>query len=414
VRAPSPPRRRKASVLYAAPVLGCALILAACSSSNGGGSSAGTTSASGCGLPSGPIRVGIVDPLSGPNAATGLAAEDSLKVAVNEFNAASSVCGHKFSIVAFDDKGDPATSLTQARTLVSQGITIVMGESLGAAQDLIHPYFMQQKELVLTQNADPHYVEPAEGSAYEIDDYPLDSQYADNVLSYAKAKGYNDIGLLGDGTSFSQTLDAAYQTAIQADGLKLIKNVNFSPTAVDVTTQLTQLKEAGVKTVLITNVAGSNVILSSLKEMGWTPPLLSWGILNQVGTVASDLPYANIADGCTVYYSAPGAESSLLTPAVKKILNGSIAAEGLKPSTSISLTYYSNLTILQAAIEKAKSINGAKLIAAIDSIGTFSSAIPGVTYHFTASQHGGFPTSAMAMCSLAKQGPDDILYKLSG
>jgi branched-chain amino acid transport system substrate-binding protein len=419
------PRRAGSAFVYVSASIAGALILAACSSSSS--SSSGTTAsdsstpaasgaaaAGNCGsLPSGStIRLGIVDPLSGPFAATGLAATKSLKVAVDAFNAASNVCGHKFSIVAYDDKGDPATSLTQSRSLVADGITIVVGESLGPAQDLIHPYFMQQKVLVLGQNGNPAKVEPAQGNPYAFSDYPLDPQYADNVLNYAKAKGYNDIGLLGDGSSFSQGLATSMQASIQSHGLKLIKQVNFAPTAVDVTTQLTQLKEAGVQTVIITNVAGSNVILSSLKQMGWAPHLLSWGILNQAGTTASQLPYPGIADGCTVYYSAPGAESSVLTPDVKTILNSSVAAQGLQPTTSLSLIYYSDLLILKAAIEKAGSLAGDKLTSAIESVGTIPSAIPGVTFSFSSTQHGGFPTSAMAMCSLEKRGPYDILYKL--
>ena len=48
-------------------------------------------------------------PLSGPLAESSVAAVAEANIAVNYFNAHDSVCGHKYSLTFYNDKGDPAT-----------------------------------------------------------------------------------------------------------------------------------------------------------------------------------------------------------------------------------------------------------------------------------------------------------------
>jgi branched-chain amino acid transport system substrate-binding protein len=100
-----------------------ALGLAACSS-GGSSSSGGTAAGGGSGLcsniPPGPIKIANIEPLSGPTASAGTLTEYESNIEVDYFNAHDSVCGHQFALSNYNDKGDPATSLSIARQLVSQ------------------------------------------------------------------------------------------------------------------------------------------------------------------------------------------------------------------------------------------------------------------------------------------------------
>src|SRR5579863_7422282 len=140
-----------------------ALGLAACSSSgnssSGNSSSGGTAAAGGSGLcsniPAGPIKIANIEPLSGPTATSGTLTQIESTIEVNYFNAHDSVCGHKFALSNYNDKGDPATSLGIARQLVAQGDVIIVNDSFSSAQNQIQPYFMEQKTLVV--NGDGAY-----------------------------------------------------------------------------------------------------------------------------------------------------------------------------------------------------------------------------------------------------------------
>ena len=94
--------------------------LAACSSSGSSSNSAGgTTAGGGSGLcsniPPGPIKIANIEPLSGPTASSGTLTEYESTIEVDYFNAHDSVCGHQFALANYNDKGDPATSLSISR-----------------------------------------------------------------------------------------------------------------------------------------------------------------------------------------------------------------------------------------------------------------------------------------------------------
>ncbi len=261
-----------------------ALGLAACSSAGSSStSSGGTTAAGGAGLcsniPPGPIKIANIEPLSGPTASSGVLTEYESTIEVDYFNAHDSVCGHQFALSNYNDKGDPATSLDIARQLVSQGNVIIVNDSFSSAQNQIQPYLMQQKTLVV--NGDGAYaLFNARQNPTAFSTLPSNAQYAQLMVNWAKSHGDNDIGILSDGTSFSAELAADAQADVKAAGLTFIKTITYSPTAIDLTTPLTEAKEAGIQTLFPTGFTGIPAMVSGLKQIGWAPKIVGWGGLN--------------------------------------------------------------------------------------------------------------------------------------
>ncbi|HMD26247.1 MAG TPA: ABC transporter substrate-binding protein, partial [Streptosporangiaceae bacterium] len=198
-------------------VLSAALLLtaAACSSSTSGSGSTAAAAAAGdassakacANIPAGPINVYNIVPLTGPTATSGQLIVAIAGVAANYFNAHSSICGHQIAVHNIDDKGDPATSLGIARQLVNAGDTIVMQDSFGAAEDLIHPYLMQHKVLIVNGNG-AYSLYNAKQNPYSFSVGPSNQEYAEVMVNWAKSHGYNNIGILTDGSSFGSELTA--------------------------------------------------------------------------------------------------------------------------------------------------------------------------------------------------------------
>ena len=112
-----------------------ALGLAACSSSGSstaaaGGGGGGSAECSN--IPSGPIKIANILPLSGPTASSGELEQTESTVIENYFNAHDSICGHKIQITDSNDAGNPETSLSISRQLVGQGETIIGQDSLSS------------------------------------------------------------------------------------------------------------------------------------------------------------------------------------------------------------------------------------------------------------------------------------------
>jgi branched-chain amino acid transport system substrate-binding protein len=82
------------------------------------------------------VKIGFIDPLSGPAGVTGEQAWKSFRYLADELNAAGGLNGKKVEFVGFDNKIDPQISLVQAQKAADQGIRFVtqgVGSSVGAA-----------------------------------------------------------------------------------------------------------------------------------------------------------------------------------------------------------------------------------------------------------------------------------------
>jgi branched-chain amino acid transport system substrate-binding protein len=388
--------------------------LAACSSSGSSTSAAGTggnTAASGgqcSNIPSGPIKLANIVPLSGPTAQTGQLTEIESNIDVSYFNAHDSVCGHKFALSNYNDAGNPATSLGLARQIVSQGNTIIMADSFSSAQNQDQPYLMQQHVLVV--NGDGAYaLFNAAQNPTAFSTLPSNAQYAQLMVNWAKSHGDNNIGILSDGTSFSVELATDAEADVKAAGLTFVKTITYSPTAIDLTTPLTEAKEAGIQTLFPTGFTGITAMVAGIKQIGWSPKIVGWGGLNDFGVTASQVPPGTV-DGCDLSYAPGQPTSTLLTPENVALIKASEAKIGLNPETAGVVTEYMYLLAIKHAIVTANSLDGTKLAAALSATSNLPTNVPGLALNWTAtpSVHNGFPASELKECVL-KQGPYDIL-----
>ena len=399
--------------------LSAALLLfaAACSSSGSTSTAAGgagaTPATKECSnIPAGPINVYNIVPLTGPTATSGELITSIAGVAADYFNAHSSICGHQIAVHNLDDKGDPATSLGIARQLVNNGDTIVMQDSFGAAEDLIHPYLMQHQVLIVNGNG-AYSLYNAKQNPYSFSVGPSNQEYAEVMVNWAKSHGYTNIGILNDGSSFGNELTGDVLTDIKADGLKLVKVVTYSPTSVVLTTPVEQLREAGVQTVFPDGFTDVLQIVQAIKQVGWSPHLVGWGNLAIFGVTESQVPPGTV-DSCDYRYTTGQPTSTLLTPLVTGMLKAEAAKIGINSQTSGVIGEYLQFQALAHAIETANSLNGPKMAAALDSTSSLPTVVPGLSLSFTAtpSVHNGYPLSYFTECTM-QNGPYDIRYAAS-
>jgi ABC-type branched-subunit amino acid transport system substrate-binding protein len=399
--------RRGAALVVAGVLLtgvaGCGSAGSSATDASGAGGGSGQCS----NIPSGPIDVANILPLSGPTAAAGLPAKDQTDVAVSYFNAHDSVCGHKIDLTNYNDKGDPATSLNIARQIVAQGNVIVLNDSYSSPQNQIHPYFMQHHVLLINPDGAYALINAAQNpTAFSYE--PSNVQYAQLMVGWAKSHDDNNIGILSDGTSFSQELAGDVQTQVKAAGLKLVTTITYSPTAIDLTTPLTQAKDAGVQTLLPTGFTGMVPLISGLKQIGWSPKVIGWGNLHGFGVTAAQAPPGTV-DGCPVHFTAGQPTSTLLTPQNLALLNAMKAEIGINPATSGVLTAYFAMLAIKHAVETANSLDGSKLAAVLEATSDLPTNLPYVNLDWTATPaaHFGWPTPALKECTLTN-GPYDI------
>lgn len=82
----------------------------------------------------GPVRIGVIQPLTGNGAYQGTNLLDGIKVAVDEINARGGILGgRKIEIVVEDGQCNPAQSTAVTKKLIADGFRLIMGELCSSA-----------------------------------------------------------------------------------------------------------------------------------------------------------------------------------------------------------------------------------------------------------------------------------------
>jgi branched-chain amino acid transport system substrate-binding protein len=232
-----------------------------------------------------PIRIGHVAALSGASAQSGEAITRGLAVAIDEINAKGGLLGgRKLELVQRDDESVPPKGVVAARELISKEKVVAMFGGIDTPVALACVPVVNKEKVPymavwaagtgITRNgADPNFVFRVSAVDVLVDV---------KLLDYASKKfGSKKPGLMlinnPWGASNEQGLVAADKdnAAVEIAGIEKFENND-----VDMTPQLTRLKEKGADSIiLVVNTPPGAQMMKSRERMGWTVPVVShWGI----------------------------------------------------------------------------------------------------------------------------------------
>ena len=195
------------------------------------------------------IKIGTTGPLTGPNAAYGLAVEAGMKIAVEEINALG---GIQFAFQAQDDEADPEKAVTAYNALKDWGMDIFGGSVTSGAAAAAAAEAVNDKMFMLTPSASAVEVAQAGSNVFQMCfTDPNQGASAAELIStkWPEAK----VGVIYDSSD-------AYSSGIfngfvaKADELELnvvVKTAFTSDTKADLSTQVTQCKDAGADLVFM-------------------------------------------------------------------------------------------------------------------------------------------------------------------
>ena len=119
----------------------------------------GTFAATGLAFPSfsnaqaGPIKIGLVTPLSGPQEFIGIFVKNGAEVAVDQINKAGGILGRPLQLEIRDDKASPAAALAVTRELLGAGVNLHIGGISSAVVLAVAPVMQQENGIHVTCGA---------------------------------------------------------------------------------------------------------------------------------------------------------------------------------------------------------------------------------------------------------------------
>ncbi|MFF8817599.1 MULTISPECIES: branched-chain amino acid ABC transporter substrate-binding protein [Leucobacter] len=192
-----------------------ALVLSGCSGGLAGGDSGGSSD--------GPIKLGMLAPFSGSEAAFGDYMKFGAQLAIDEINEDGGVDGRELELVTEDDGCDATAAVAAANKLVSAGVEGSVGGYCSGATLPTLPVF---KEAGISM------VIPAANSTKLVGQGAFlingtGTQQGKAAVAYAEKLGAKSVVLIDDNTDYSVDLANAFEE--QAGSLNIAKRESVNP-----------------------------------------------------------------------------------------------------------------------------------------------------------------------------------------
>ena len=238
------------------------------------------------------VKVGIIEPLSGPMALIGDNELKAFQFAVKRINEAGgikSLGGAKLVPLIGDSEGKPEVGMSQAERLINGGAVLLSGANQSAvvfsatqvAEKFKTPF------IVSTGVADPI---TERGFKYTFRVMGTASMLSKLFFAFLKeigtmtGKPVKTIGLMYEDTLFGQSMSKTHKNVVGTYGYQVVADIAYPSRTSDVTAQVSKLVSAKPDFVILTSYLSDAILITrSLYEMNAAP-------LGFLGTGGYDQP----------------------------------------------------------------------------------------------------------------------------
>jgi branched-chain amino acid transport system substrate-binding protein len=196
-------------------------------------------------LAQGPVKIGVLTPLSPPgDAAAGQFIVRGAKMAADEINAQGGVLGgRKIELVVEDDSGTPEKGIAGFRKLASQDkVVAVIGQFHSSVMDAVQDLSEQLKIPIFSTQA----------SAKKITERHLNYTFRTHVIDpdrvqiwnrWIQQQGFKRVAIIAENTDYGIGLADETKKQFASSGIKAeLKSIIFDRAVVDLTPQLLEIK----------------------------------------------------------------------------------------------------------------------------------------------------------------------------
>jgi branched-chain amino acid transport system substrate-binding protein len=228
-----------------------------------------------------PIKVGMIQPLSGPIAAAGSYITNGAKIAMDRINASGGVLGRPLELIIEDNKSDPAETRNAAEKLIVRDKVPVIIGAWGSSMTLaMMPLAAQHGVPLLVETSSSGKITDPKTPGQKIVSRisPTSELEAKGLEAILPKLGMKKVGYIAVNTDWGRGAVTAFGEALKKNGatVDLVEYVGQADT--DFYAQLTKFKAAGVDGILITDDAPKAAkMLQQMKELGLDTKVLVTG-----------------------------------------------------------------------------------------------------------------------------------------
>jgi len=195
--------------------------------------------------PTGPAKIALLLPLSGSNAGLGNAILNAAQMALFETGS------DQLTLVPRDTRGTPAGAADAARSVVADGVKLILGPLLAAEVEAVTPIARDAHVNVIAFST----VTDLAGDGIYLMGF-LPRQEVVPEVAYARQRGIDRFAALAPNTPYGHLMAEALRDTAASAGASVTKIVFYDPAAGDLSTAIAILLPAGPAPVTVP-VAGA-------------------------------------------------------------------------------------------------------------------------------------------------------------
>ncbi len=226
-----------------------------------------------------PIKVGIILPLTGGQAAFGEIEKNSFIMAFNEIQKAGGIKGQKIELLFEDDTGKPDIARAAAEKLISKDKVVMLGGGYGSSETRAIAGVAQQNKMPFLINTGSADIITEQGWNFVFRLNPPVSEYAEAAETFLKevAKPKTAV-ILFENSLFGTSGSKSFEKSCQDLGIQVVLKEGYEKGAVDFKPLLIKVKAANPDLIyMISYIMDASLIMRQSMELDLNPKLFMGG-----------------------------------------------------------------------------------------------------------------------------------------
>jgi branched-chain amino acid transport system substrate-binding protein len=326
------------------------------------------------------IKVGIVSPMSGPNARYGAFSNHGAELAVKEINEAGGIDGRQIELYSADSQGTPVEGVSATRRLIDQdGVGFVIGDVSSSVTLAMQPVAEDAGVLLLnaaSSNPKITYGAGVGGFEWTYRNYPTDENRAFVVTKYAAEElGLKKFAVLSVDSDYGRAAIEFTKKYLPEFQGEIVSEDYYKEGEVDFRSVLAKIRDSGAEAILMYGLADTTPIIArQMIETGIAGklPLVGNGEFNTEATIKAAPTALEGAVEAAAWLPAWDSERS-------KAFVAAFEEEYGEAPNNHAYVHWETVHLLAQAIDNADSTEGEKVREALSGI-KYESAVGEVTF----------------------------------
>ena len=225
------------------------------------------------------VKVGIVLPLTGPQAKFGEIEKNSFELALNEINVASGINGKKLKLVMEDDTGRPEVGRMVVEKLITKDKVVMIGGGFSSSVSYAVANVCQQNKMPFLVNTGSADKITTSGWDYIYRLNPPVSHYADAVSTLLAEKiKPKTVAILYENSLFGTKGAKSFEKICKEAGYKIVLKEGYEHGEIDYKPLLIQTKQLNPDIVyMVSYIMEGSLLMKQAKELKLTPKMFIGG-----------------------------------------------------------------------------------------------------------------------------------------